>query len=259
MTLQRPWINTLLQGMGDLVYPPRCHLCDTYLPADEREPFCQSCIIQCQQLLSAQCPRCAAPFPTMPAGAVNCPHCQNEDFAFTASLAWGAYQPPMRSLILQIKHQAHESLAYHSGTMLARQFHSQLKQWPIDAIIPVPLHWSRRFWRGYNQAEVMASAVAKVVQKPLRTWWLWRTRKTPLQASATAAQRRKNLLRSMKANIPVHCKGQHLLLIDDVMTTGSTADACARALLQAGAGSVRVLVLARALGESAMSQTDGRI
>jgi ComF family protein len=259
LTLQHPWITTLLQGMGDLVYPLRCHLCDKNQPAEDREPFCLSCRTQCQNLLGLQCPRCAAPFPTMPANASNCPHCQNEEFAFTSVIAWGLYQPPLRSLILQLKHQAHEALAYHSGMMLARQFQTQLNHWPIEAVVPVPLHWSRRFWRGYNQAEVMASAVAKVLRKPLRTWWLWRTRKTPLQASVTPLQRHKNLIRSMKAYLPVTSKGQHILLIDDVLTTGSTADACARALLQAGAGSVRVLVLARALGETANSQKDGRV
>lgn len=257
MTLHQPWIASLSQGLGDLVYPPCCHLCDKYHSPEHREPFCVSCRTQCNQLLQSQCPHCAAPFPTMPANAVNCPHCQDEDYTFAAALAWGGYQQPLRSLILQLKHQANESLAFHSATMLAKQFQPQLNQWPVDAIVPVPLHWSRRFWRGYNQAEVMASAVSRVLQKPLRTWWLWRTSRTPLQASVTPSQRRKNLMQAMKASIPIRFRCQHVLLIDDVMTTGSTADACARALLQAGAGSVRVLVLARALGESANQLTSG--
>ena len=119
----------------------------------------------------------------------------------------------------------------------------------ITAVVPVPLHWTRRLWRGYNQSETMGRAVASRLKLSFHTGWLWRKLQTPLQASVTPTQRRKNLREAMRARLPATMKGKRVLLVDDVMTTGATADACSRALLAAGVGGVQVMVVARAVGE----------
>lgn len=236
-------------GVLDLVFPPGCYLCNKPLLAGCSSSFCDACLKQLSMQRGPQCPRCAAHFPQS-ASTPDCHFCHDENYSFVQAHSWGAYESALRNIILRIKDQNSESLAHHIGVLYAKQFHEIISSWPIDAVIPVPLHWTRRLWRGYNQAEVLAQAVAKDLHKPCRTTWLWRRLRTPHQASVTPTQRRKNLRQAMAARIPKPCSRQHILLIDDVMTTGATADACARALLSAGAQSVRVAVLARAAGES---------
>jgi ComF family protein len=236
------------RGLLELVYPPVCQLCSLALPAGSSASFCHECL----KLLAFQrqqcCPRCAATFTAVLSSATNCPHCQDEDYAFDQVIAWGAYEKALQQIVLLIKHQEQEQLAYHSGVLLAQQFQDVLTTVQIDAVVPVPLHWSRRLWRGYNQSVTISQAVGTVLQKPWQVHWLFRRLSTPMQASVTPTQRRKNLRQAMVARLPTSAKGKHLLLVDDVMTTGATADSCARALLAAGAGKVTVLTLARAVG-----------
>jgi len=244
-------ISQLSSGILDLIYPPVCQLCNGPQPAGKNDSFCEACLKQLNLLMGEQCRRCAARFPRVNPSSIDCHICHDEDYAFSQALAWGHYDSALRNIVLRIKEQRSESLAHHIGLHFARQFQQELNAWPIDAILPVPLHWTRRLWRGYNQAEVLARAIAKHPHKPYRSHWLWRRLQTPLQASVTPTQRRKNLRQAMTARLPKRCQGQHVLLVDDVMTTGATADACARALLAAGAGSVKVAILARATGETA--------
>lgn len=244
-------IGMLGRGILDLAYPPACHVCEGGQPAVTAEPICRDCLNQIKQLGTAACPRCGVHFPQVHSGATDCAYCHDQVFAFTQAVSLGNYELILRQLVLKLKHLHHESLAYHLGRLSARQMQPALSLMPIDVIVPVPLHWTRLIWRGYNQSAVLASAFAAEWSKPVCHSWLWRRLRTPQQASVTPAARRRNLRQAMAARIPSPFRGQHVLLIDDVMTTGATADACARALLAAGAGSVRVATLARATGETA--------
>lgn len=236
------------RGLLELVYPPACQLCSSGLPAGSIASFCHECMKQLEFQRQPCCPRCAATFTAVLASATNCPHCQDEDYAFDQVIAWGAYEKALQQIVLLIKKQEQEQLAYHSGILIAQLFQAVLAAKKIDAVVPVPLHWSRRLWRGYNQSVTIAQAVGTVLKKPCQTHWLFRRLSTPMQASVTPAQRRKNLRQAMVARLPASAKGQHLLLVDDVMTTGATADAGTRALLSEGASKVTVLTFARAVG-----------
>jgi ComF family protein len=235
--------NPLLRGVLDLVYPPECLLCAESLHEGN---WCDRCDKQLS-LSGSHCPRCAASFPTMSTMAVNCPHCQDEDYAFSRAWSLGSYDQARRSAVLLMKEQRNEVLAHHMGGRLA----SAMADVTEAVIVPVPLHWTRRLWRGYNQSATMAQALAKALKLPYSTRCLWRQLQTPQQASVTPVQRRKNLREAMQARLPPAWKGKRVLLVDDVMTTGATADACARTLLAAGAGQVEVVVVARAVGDQA--------
>jgi ComF family protein len=113
------------------------------------------------------------------------------------------------------------------------------------AVIPVPLSRGRRRERGYNQAELIARAVAREAGIPLRARALKKTRERPPQAGLSAAARWSNVVSCYHARLPLSLRGKAVLLVDDVLTTGATAEAASRALLMAGAGAVDVLTLAR--------------
>lgn len=119
-----------------------------------------------------------------------------------------------------------------------------------DLIVPVPLHRQRLRWRGFNQSAALARAVGRVAHRRVDPLVLSRVRATPSQVGLGVSERRRNVRGAFAVRRPDGLRGCSVLLVDDVMTTGATADACARALLSAGAQSVRVAVLARAAGES---------
>jgi ComF family protein len=116
----------------------------------------------------------------------------------------------------------------------------------LDAVVPVPLHWVRRWQRGYNQSSAIAYGLASRLRLPFRPGWLRRTRNTPSQTKQTASGRRDNVRGAFAVPRRVRLDGQTVLLVDDVMTTGATASEAARALRKAGAGRVAVAVLGRA-------------
>jgi ComF family protein len=114
----------------------------------------------------------------------------------------------------------------------------------FDAIVPMPLHWVRRWRRGFNQSELLARVLAKRIGVPVVAA-VRRRKPTPPQAGLTSAQRRTNVAGAFVVKNSSQIRGQHVLLIDDVLTTGATARACAAALKRAGAAQVTVLTLAR--------------
>ena len=148
------------------------------------------------------------------------------------------------SIIRRHKYGLDQSLAYALAECLGDQL-------PLDAeydvVIPVPLHRGRLRWRGFNQAAMLAVAVAGRLGRPLDLSTLTRVRPTPPQTMQNRAERSKNLRRAFAVRRPARVANRRILLIDDVMTTGATADECARTLIAAGARRVDVLTLARAV------------
>jgi ComF family protein len=159
----------------------------------------------------------------------------------------GPYEGPLRRAIHLLKYEGITPLARPLGERLA------LAANPFagyDAIVPAPLHWGRRWNRGFNQADLLAREVSRRTGIPVDRRLL-RTRPTPPQAGLSAAERRRNLQGAFAAaGEKAAIKGKNLIVIDDVMTTGATLEACARVLKRAGAAEVAALALARADLES---------
>jgi ComF family protein len=233
-----------LDGLLQIVYPATCVMCKTSALAP-REHFCTACEHSLTDDANERCPRCAAtvgPFTALEGG---CSHCRDDDFAFDGALRLGPYEGLLRDAILRMKHAAGEMLAECLGLLWGRARLAELRGAAADVVVPVPLHWWRRWSRGYNQSEALAHSLAAVLGLPCRTWALRRARLTPPQTQLTPAQRRENLRKVFRT-----CglfRDQCVLLVDDVLTTGSTASAAAIALKKAGARKVNVAVLARSL------------
>jgi ComF family protein len=190
------------------------------------------------------CVSCRTPFVNaFPLDAEGrCPLCRAGLRGFDAAYCFGAYEGTLRELIHLYKYGRIETLSRPLGDLLAAAIPLDER---FDAVTPVPLHWRKQWQRGFNQSELLARAIARrrgiaVVSA------LWRARSTQVQAGLSNSERRKNVAAAFRCRRAGQTlTGQRVLLIDDVMTTGSTAAACARALKQAGAARVVLATVAR--------------
>lgn len=223
----------------DLLFPPRCVFC----AGKPSEVFwelssCTACLESLPDPGNC-CRFCAYPLknPEEP-----CPVCQDRHFSFTGACAVSLYGGVLKKNIHRFKYHGYKGLAKPFGRLMARQVIRS--GWPHPSlVVPVPLHKKRVMERGYDQARLLASVVAGELGVPVSSA-LVRSRYTPSQTSLGVADRRKNVREAFlpAENVPV--KGS-VLLIDDILTTGATADAAATVLLEAGADEVFLAVIAR--------------
>lgn len=171
-----------------------------------------------------------------------CGLCRRGLRGFDAAYSFGAYQGRLRELIHLFKYGRVRPLAGPLGEWLAL---AMPREQSYDRIVPVPLHWRRRWQRGFNQAALLAQAVARRYGTRIRPV-LRRVRATAVQAGLSHSGRRANVAGAFRVRRGEQLEGRRVLLVDDVMTTGATAAACAAALKQAGARYVAVLTVARA-------------
>jgi competence protein ComFC len=167
-----------------------------------------------------------------------CALCRSGLRGFDAAYSFGAYQGVLRDLIHLFKYGRVRTLAGPLSGLLAQALP---RDEVFDATVPVPLYWFRRIKRGFNQSELLARGLARRTGIPMLKA-LGRVRPTPTQAGLSNSARRQNVARAFRSQ---SVEGKRILLIDDVMTTGATAAACALALKQAGARRVALLTVAR--------------
>lgn len=228
-----------------LLFPADCSLCGSPLDGFSAVPVCESCLEPPLPLVSEfACARCRTPFlnprPLDEQGL--CRLCAAGVTAFDGAWSCGAYDGRLRDLIHLFKYSRMLPLGRHFGRWMARAYpRDQL----FEVIVPVPSHWRRRLWRGFDQASVLARELSRHTGIPVAEA-LRRTRHTDPQAGLTRRQRRQNIRGCFRAAAPETVRGRRVLLIDDVLTTGATANAAAAALKEAGAAHIGVFTLARA-------------
>lgn len=234
------------QPLADLLYPPRCLVCHRP-PRLSRDRFCDECRPALFLDASLACPRCAMTVGPFGVQRGRCPACRGQSLHFEAAYRLGVYEGCLAETVNKIKHVAFEGLAEELGEQWAQARRQEFDLLGPDAVVPVPLHWRKRLSRGYNQSAALAFGLAGRLGKPYRPRWLKRTRATGDQkAQASPSARRENVKDAFRGRPDT--AGKHVLLVDDVMTTGATASEAAGALLKAGASRVSVAVLARAGG-----------
>jgi competence protein ComFC len=232
-----------LEIFADLLYPPGCVQCEAPLAAGQY--LCDACAGQAERLQAPFCATCSEPFSGEIEGVFSCPNCRRRKFAFECAVSAFRGRGLVRDLILRFKYQHEYYLRRQLGAWLGAGLDDErIRRRPADAIVPVPLHPRRQRERGFNQAAALCPFLSGRAGLP--TWpALRRVRWTDTQTHLSRAQRLRNLRGAFAAVPRWPVAGAHLLLVDDVFTTGSTVDECARVLRQAGAASVRVLTIAR--------------
>ncbi len=224
-------LRAVARALLELVYPPRCAACGEPISS---EPFCAVCA-EAIEAVPPGCGRCGLPGPEDPCGA-----CRTAPPAFDAVQAGGLFGGPLADAIHAFKYGGRPALARPLGAWLA----SRVRVPGGALVVSVPLGRARRIERGYDQAALLADALARAAGGVRRgRGLLRRTRETSPQVGRSRAERAANVAHAFAAG-PV--AGQAVILVDDVLTTGATAGAAAEALLAAGARSVSVIALARA-------------
>jgi len=237
----KPAIIKAGQWLLHALLPRTCAHCGLDLPYDGRAPLCRNCLGALEPLPELHCLVCGLPLRD---GGSSCRDCRGEPFPLTARSAF-VFNPPMRSLVHALKYRGRDDLA----PFLAGEMAAALNRFPeLEAFkfaAAVPLHRARARERGYNQAELLAGALAARANLFHLPGAAERVRDTPSQTSLSREERRANMEGAFRIAGPELVKGRSVLLIDDVATTLSTLSALAAEFRKAGAKSVAAFTLAR--------------
>lgn len=229
----------------DLLLPPQCLTCETVV--DEPGRLCAACFRETGFVTAPMCLCCGVPFANAGQGGAEslCPTCRQHPPDFASARAALRYDARSRRIVLPFKHGDRIELARGLAPLMARAGAALLAR--AEILVPVPLHRRRLFTRRYNQAALLARALGRIAQRPAILDALIRHRATASLGDRNAAERAAEVDGAFRLR-PRHVAalaGRRILLIDDVLTSGATANACARALKAAGAIAVDVLVAAR--------------
>lgn len=259
--LQRLWRQRPGARIQDLLFPPLCLFCLDSLEANASAgdaAFCPPCR---DALLEREhwdaCPCCAA---VRLEG--RCPHCRTRDYAFDAAFALGLYEGALKEAVLRTKQRRFESLALGLGSLVGerlqhaaggspgRRLASQMAEPRHPPVLVfVASHWLRRWHRGVQGAELLCEGLSRRLKLP-RVAGLRAIRRTRKQGTLSVPKRFQNVRGVFRASKRYDFHGTHVLLVDDVMTTGATASEAAKVLKQRGAARVTVVVLARGAGQT---------
>lgn len=234
-----------LERLLELIYPNRCLLCDEVLPYGSERGCCRGCGDQLDAvaLVEAVCEKCGKHHPAT-SGSL-CFDCSRFERVFYQGRGLWIYGGAIKDSIHRFKYLGKPDLAV-SYAKEAVRYYRRHAGWQVDAIVPVPLHPDRLKERGFDQCALVADQLGGVLDLPVESGLLERRRDTVPQHSLDDRHRRSNMEGAIgvKAGRRFSCAGGSALVIDDIFTTGATMDACAEALLEAGAARVYFLVLA---------------
>ena len=255
-------LKRLLHGMGDALFPAKCLGCGRPFSHNTATPptaypagfsaamapyFCLRCRDRWTAVASPLCSRCGLVFKSREGEDHLCGRCLDRPGAFTRARAAGIYDNTLKTAIHALKFKGKVSLAGPLGRLLLDTFRYYWTDGDIDVVAPVPLHRHRFRQRGFNQAYLLVRGWALPEETVVIRDLLVRTRATDAQTGLDRQQRRSNIRNAFSVSRRGQSAGKRVLLVDDVLTTGATADACADALIRDGAKRVDVLTLARAL------------
>ena len=228
----------------DLVLPNHCLACEGALID---KPFlCEFCRDQLRLIDGPRCSECGKPVGKFSTRETRCAECKRHPLQFSQASAPLQYSTVTRDLLLKLKFERKPLIASFFADFLAQHFASLYWLVKVDVVVPAPMHWFKHFARGYNQAELLANGMASQFGMPISNA-LKKTRHTQPQVRLARSERLKNIGDSIEVRRPEDIRGKTVLLIDDVMTTGTTCSECARVMYEAGAEEVFALTVARAL------------
>lgn len=239
----------------DFIYPPSCAHCgrearggrqvDGSFPA-----LCSNCCALLAPPLPHTCERCGAAVGPYVDTSRGCIHCRRDRLAFDKALCLGTYGGPLRSACLQMKQPSGRLIAAAAARLLWQRHEESLRQASPELVLPIPAHWRTRIRRAHDASLTLAHVLADCLQVEFSAHILAKVRSTPAQSSLPPYKRRANLRGAFRVRDEAALSGRSVLLVDDILTTGTTASVASTALRKAGAKRVVVAVVARGVGQS---------
>src|ERR1700688_4126621 len=245
-------LRGMREALASLVFPAPCRICARMLDTGSRIPFCHDCLaVLTQRLAEPLCAQCGRPIVSSAAAqgaSLPCCHlCRRRTYDFDFARSLGPYTSPMSRAILMLKYGEVTPLGGWFAKHLAGLVELNPEEFAADVLVPVPLDPARLRERGYNQAELIARPLARILGIPFHSYLLVRTRPRPDKLRLTRRERWETVRGAYATREGAKVDKLRVLLVDDVFTTGATLDACSRALKGAGAARVVGLTVARAL------------
>jgi competence protein ComFC len=246
----RGWFAEVSGAVVSVIFPAGCRICDALLTSASRVPICETCLGSFVPVPANACQVCGLPLPTIMHGQEGsrlCPACGDKTYAFDTARSFAVYEGSLVRAILLLKFERIEPLGVWFADRLAEVVGNEKDVLRADVVVPVPLHRERERERGYNQAALLSKPLAKRLRLPHKAVLLMRTRARPDKRILSLEERWESVRGAFATRPGSQVDNQRVLLVDDVLTTGATLDACARALREAGAKSVVGLTIARAV------------
>lgn len=250
------WLAEISDALVSVVFPSGCRICERLLTSASRVPVCEECLSSFARVAGTACEVCGRPMPGLtgkPEQPLLCPACQNRTYAFDRARSFALYEEAVVRAILLLKFEQIEPLGAWFAERLAELVSADGERLAADVVVPVPLHRERERERGYNQAALVSKPLAKRLRLPHKAVLLVRTRARPDKQVLSLEERWESVRGAFATRPGSQVDNLRVLLVDDVLTTGATLDACARALREAGAKSVIGLTAARAVRNPPLS------
>lgn len=246
-------MKSALWQLADLLFPSRCALCgaDDHAGLDSGNAYCSTCIDQLAPEPINRCQRCAAEIGPFANSSGGCVHCRNRTIRFRNVICLGMYEGSLRKAVLAAKWSYSAVRIRSLGALLARARSAELSEVSYDRIVPIPQHWRYRIVRNFNPAGIIANELASTLKIGCDVHLLKRTFRTRPQKRISVKRRFENQSGTLAVTHPDTVRGENILIVDDVLTTGATCSEAAKVLKAAGAKSCTVAVLARVLDHSA--------
>lgn len=242
-------MTAVFTALAELLFPSLCLSCGRVLHGRKGRPFCPGCYSGFRFIIPPLCPSCGIPYPVEEGPDHVCGECLSKKRPLDVVRSLGIYESVLHELIHAFKYGGNLIVGEHLGRLMADRDYPSFQIRDYSLIIPVPLHPSRLRQRGFNQSVILAREIAKRHGIPMDFRALRRIVDTDSQAGLKKDERTSNIRNAFSLPDPERIRGRHILLIDDVYTTGSTLGECGKTLLTGGAEAVGALTLARAVQE----------
>lgn len=245
-------IKNMFQSWIAFIWPNylTCNSCEKELDASRKKFLCDACEEAIDLVEGPLCSACSKPvapvYDQLRPYGYKCKACQ-ENFTFvTKHAAYSHYEGPMKQILMALKYKGKTHHVPYLATCLAKAHDRHFKDTPIDFVVPVPIHAKRQRQRGYNQAALLAETLCKNHSALAYADMLDRIKATPKMKKLTRDQRILTLKDAIELKIAYNnaIKGKNILIVDDIYTTGTTLNACAKVLYEAGADRIYGLTLA---------------